>query len=252
MTRLFLAALAAFSFAAHAQDHPRLYFDASDLPQLRADTAGARAHIWQNLRGYAEDELGNPPPASSDPGNGLNFFRLGGDKLAAFALVAAITEEERFIQHAKDYMLAYASWEYWGEEEMRDLGHGHMLFGKRRRLRLALSALVGNRADAPPRHPRLVDAQDVRSERRRREKRDVEQLVAPLLRAEPHFDDERNDGRRGVGAQGRSGGGGRVDRAGGGENRADRLHARGNRRRLLARRRRLPRVYDLLLGAVYV
>ncbi|MBD3276419.1 MAG: DUF4962 domain-containing protein [Candidatus Marinimicrobia bacterium] len=129
MKSILITILVLISGSLYSQEHPRLYFSQSDLPQLRSDTADVRSHIWQPLREYVEDNLSTPPPPASDPGNGLSFFRLSGDKLAAFALVAVITEENRFIQLAKDYMLAYASWEYWGEQEMRDLGHGHMLFG---------------------------------------------------------------------------------------------------------------------------
>lgn len=126
---ILITLLLIISGSLYSQEHPRLYFSQADLQQLRSDTADVRAHIWQPLREYVTENLNNPPPAVSDPGNGLSFFRLSGDKLAAFALVAVITDDERFIQLAKDYMLAYASWEFWGEQEMRDLGHGHMLFG---------------------------------------------------------------------------------------------------------------------------
>ncbi len=109
--------------------HPRIFFEASDIPMLQAQAASTHQEIWETVRGFAESEFGSAPPAVA-PDGGLSTYRYYGNILIPFALACAITEGSDYCNLAKTYLLTYASWDQWGEDGgKRDLGHAHMLLG---------------------------------------------------------------------------------------------------------------------------
>jgi hypothetical protein len=64
------------------------------------------------------------------PSNGdLETYRNFGNQLIPFAFACVIAGDTDRCNLAKTYLLTYASWGQWGENNCRDLGHAHMLLG---------------------------------------------------------------------------------------------------------------------------
>jgi hypothetical protein len=110
-------------------EHPRLFFNASDLPLLREKVATTHAEIWQPVVDYVDTELGTSPLSEAPPDGGLATYRNAGNMLIPLAFVCRIYDQDDYCSLAKSYLLAYADWERWGEEGHRDLGHAHMVMG---------------------------------------------------------------------------------------------------------------------------
>lgn len=110
-------------------DHPRLFFGPGDIPSLRAKAATTHQEIWIPIRDYVDSQLGTSPPSSAPPDGDLDTYRNFGNQLIAFAFACVISEEAGRCDLAKTYLLTYASWGQWGEDNHRDLGHAHMLLG---------------------------------------------------------------------------------------------------------------------------
>jgi hypothetical protein len=109
-----------------ADVHPRLFFGPGDVPTLQAQAATTHQEIWNPIRDYADSQLGTSPPSSAPPDGD---YRNYGDQLIPFAFACVITGEAGHCDLAKTYLLTYAAWDQWGEENWRDLGHAHMLLG---------------------------------------------------------------------------------------------------------------------------
>ncbi len=109
-------------------EHPRLFFNSSEIASLQNKAATTHQEIWLAIRSYAESEFGTTPPSES-PDEGLTTYRNYGNRLIAFAFACVITEDDQYCNLAKTYLLTYATWDQWGENDYRDLGHGHMLMG---------------------------------------------------------------------------------------------------------------------------
>jgi len=111
------------------KNHPRLFFGPGDIPTLRAKAATTHQEIWIPIRDYVDSQLGTSPPSSAPPDGDLDTYRNFGNQLIAFAFACVISEEAGHCDLAKTYLLTYASWGQWGEDNHRDLGHAHMLLG---------------------------------------------------------------------------------------------------------------------------
>jgi hypothetical protein len=110
-------------------EHPRLFFDANEILILQAKTATTHQEIWTPIRDYVDSQLGTTPPASAPPTGDLDTYRNYGNQLIPFALTCVITEKTDYCDLAKTYLLTYATWRQWGEDNRRELGHAHMLLG---------------------------------------------------------------------------------------------------------------------------
>jgi hypothetical protein len=117
------------SGSVQANTHPRLLFKATDVPDLQTKAATTHKDIWDTVIEYTESELGTAPPAQAPANGGVNTYRYYGNKLIPFALACAVTERQDCCNLAKTYLLTYASWDQWGEDNKRDLGHAHLLLG---------------------------------------------------------------------------------------------------------------------------
>jgi len=115
--------------ATSANNHPRLFFDASDIPTLQTQAATTHQEIWIPIRDYVDSQLGTSPPASAPPAGDINTYRSYGNQLIPFAFACIITDDAGYCDLARTYLLTYAAWEQWGEDNHRDLGHAHMLLG---------------------------------------------------------------------------------------------------------------------------
>ncbi len=110
-------------------DHPRLFFDVSEIMFLQSKAATTHQEIWIPIRDYVDSEAGVSPPATAPPDGDLNTYRNHGNQLISFAFVCVISGQVDHCNLAKTHLLTYAAWEQWGDDNQRDLGHAHMLLG---------------------------------------------------------------------------------------------------------------------------
>lgn len=109
--------------------HPRLFFQASDVPALRERAETTHHDIWQAIRAYVETEIALAPPAVAPAHGDLDTYRNYGNQLMGFAFACVIADDERYCTLAKRHLLAYTAWEQWDVEAQRGLGLAHMLLG---------------------------------------------------------------------------------------------------------------------------
>jgi hypothetical protein len=114
-----------------APQHPRLFFFGQNLLGLREAGRTTHAEIRQPILEYATSLLGSPSPAY--PGQAdYGAFREAANRLIPLAFAYAVTGDERFSDLTRDYLLEYATWEYWGGDSAlgdRDLTLSFMLQG---------------------------------------------------------------------------------------------------------------------------
>jgi hypothetical protein len=114
-----------------ASQHPRLFFSGQDLLGLRGAGRTTHAEIRQPILKYATSLLGSSPPAY--PGQAdYGAFREAANRLIPLAFAYTVTGDERFSDLTHEYLLEYATWEYWsgdGELGDRDLTLSYMLQG---------------------------------------------------------------------------------------------------------------------------
>ena len=113
--------------ASEASGHPRLLFGADDVTTLQMWAANTHEDIWAPIRGYADSQVGQLPPLSAPATGDLDTYRNTGNQLVPYAFTCLVSDDENYCELAKAYLLTYAQWEQWGENEYRDLGHAHML-----------------------------------------------------------------------------------------------------------------------------
>ncbi|MCL4488723.1 MAG: DUF4962 domain-containing protein [Chloroflexi bacterium] len=109
--------------------HPRLFFGASEISALRAKAASTHNEIWTPIVDEATSQLGTVPPAQAPANGDLDTYRNFGNELIPFAFTCVITGATNYCDLAKTYLLTYATWGQWGEDNNRDLGLAHMLLG---------------------------------------------------------------------------------------------------------------------------
>lgn len=112
-----------------ANQHPRLFFTASEIAALQTKAATTHQEIWLPIKEYTDSELGFTPPAQPPADSGVTTYRNYGNMLISFAFTCVITGQSNHCGLAKTYLLTYAGWNQWGEQNYRDLGHAHMLLG---------------------------------------------------------------------------------------------------------------------------
>jgi hypothetical protein len=117
--------LATATTAPTVEEHPRLFFDANDIPTLQAKAATTHQEIWIPIRDYTDSQLDTVPPSSAPPDGYPNY----GNQLIPFAFACVISGDADRCDLAKTYLLTYAAWEQWNEDNECGLGHAHMLLG---------------------------------------------------------------------------------------------------------------------------
>lgn len=111
--------------------HPRLFFTREDIPTLRRRAETTHKDIWQPVLAFAQSRLGSRPPSMPKAGD-LDGFRNAGNQVIATAFAYIITDDRAYLELARDDLLAYSGWRYWGDEGgygKRLLGFHHMLMG---------------------------------------------------------------------------------------------------------------------------
>ena len=115
--------------AAQVGGHPRLFFDAGGIQTLRSQASTTHQEIWKPIEQHVKSKLGTTPEVSFFSGGDLNTYRGFGNEIIAFALACVVTEEPNYCDLTKRYMLTFATWDQWGEDNRVGLGHAHMLAG---------------------------------------------------------------------------------------------------------------------------
>lgn len=108
--------------------HPRLFFDASQIPELRARAATTHQQIWKPIRDYAESMLGTRPPPDAPLDSGLDFLRDQGSQLIALSFACVISDRDDLCDLATSYLMAVVNWTRW-DFDGRGLVHSHLLLG---------------------------------------------------------------------------------------------------------------------------
>jgi hypothetical protein len=119
---------AATGAVAITETHPRLFFQAADIPALRAK-AEANPDIWQPVLQFVVSQTSNPPPATAPVDGDQDTYRSYGNQIIPFAFACLITENEDYCNLAKTTLLTYATWTQWDTRNQRSLGLAHMLLG---------------------------------------------------------------------------------------------------------------------------
>ena len=111
--------------------HPRLYFDAARLGELRAAASGTHAAAWKLIREQADIFAGQVPPAYRESDEEELWQREVGNKLPFLALAYAITGGAKYLKAAREWALASCGYPNWGVRRFAgtDLAAGHQLFG---------------------------------------------------------------------------------------------------------------------------
>jgi hypothetical protein len=109
--------------------HPRLFFDANRLPLLREQAQTTHRAIWEPINEFADALLAMPPPAQPPEDDDLETYRNSGNLLIALAFACVIGERDDHCTLAVDYLLAYAGWTRWSQNEADSLGAAHMISG---------------------------------------------------------------------------------------------------------------------------
>jgi len=120
-------------------DHPRLYFDAEDLPRLRAAMqAESTRAMWESIRRRA-DGLLEEPCVEYEPGERWGTFlrtaRRANRVLETLSLCYLLTGDERCAEKAKQQAKIVLSWDCWvdpvhgGAAARADLATGEICRG---------------------------------------------------------------------------------------------------------------------------
>jgi len=108
------------------KQHPRMYFTQPEIEKIRERAAHPRSKIVVDeflslMSRRANDAPPKNPPLTEDP------FRGFGSKIRNLAFAYILTEDEKYLSSARDWMKAVCNYPSWAGD--RDLGAGHILFG---------------------------------------------------------------------------------------------------------------------------
>lgn len=109
--------------------HPSFFFSEGDILSLRNQAVTTHKSIWQPIQAYAAIALDLPPLETAPADADVDAYRQFGDRLIPIAFACVIEDSLEFCDNAKHYLLTYAQWEQWGEENQRGLGLAHMVLG---------------------------------------------------------------------------------------------------------------------------
>lgn len=125
-TFILIVLLTLFSCNLFAQEHPRMYFSKGELENVQTRGNSSHKALKDQIVGYVEKELGSSPA----PSRNQSTLRLYGSKVYTFAFAYILTGDSRYAELTKDYLLTFASWEYWDTQpDTRDLALSAMLIG---------------------------------------------------------------------------------------------------------------------------
>ncbi len=117
--------------AINIRDHPRLYLTDEKISFLRSKVSGnvePYAAFWASIQSKADQYASDTPPPPDDPQvAGPNCSRDIGNRLPYLAMAYQLTGEQKYLDGAKKWADAIASYPTWGGD--KDLCASHILFG---------------------------------------------------------------------------------------------------------------------------
>jgi hypothetical protein len=135
---LLITALASLATTAAVAGHPRIFFDAADIPTLQSNAAGSHAGIAAQLQTFADAMVAHQPSPPADPMTEFpdeGTWRTWGENLTPVAMAWLLETEqprrEAYMQWMLTWLDAMASWPQWGPTDRAhlDLDGSHILAG---------------------------------------------------------------------------------------------------------------------------
>jgi hypothetical protein len=109
--------------------HPRIFFDAGQIPALQAQASSTHAEIWTAIKTHVDRQFGVQPSINFLSRNDGTIYRDYGDQQIGLAFACVMTQADNYCNLAKQYLFTFVEWDQWGENNERSLGHAHMLMG---------------------------------------------------------------------------------------------------------------------------
>jgi len=115
--------------------HPRMYFTAADIPDLKRRIATTHKALFDEFIAQTDGILKRDPPNYMDEDGWSNieqlYMRGVGNNMPYLALAWVLTGERKYLEGAKKWALAACGYPTWGLHEFAnvDLSTGHQLFG---------------------------------------------------------------------------------------------------------------------------
>ncbi len=109
--------------------HPRVFFTADGLEQLRQRAHGSHKALWSKALERLVAMREDPPPAPAQKRRAQNTVAMG---IVGAALAYKVEGDERYLAAARRYMDAAVSYQVWGYTYSKpdvDLAAGHLLYG---------------------------------------------------------------------------------------------------------------------------
>jgi len=110
-------------------NHPRLFFEKNRIPDIQRRASTTHREIWLPIYQYVEGQREELPPTNAPVNGDLDWYRNAGNRLIPLAFACTVSAEEADCALAKQYLLTYATWTQWGNNQERGLGLAHMLLG---------------------------------------------------------------------------------------------------------------------------
>ena len=115
--------------------HPRLYVTESRLNHLREATGTTHASLWKAFLPVADRVLREGPPQYNPDEDGGNKEQLWqrnvGNAMATLAAAYRLSDDDRYLDGARDWALASCGYPTWGLDRLDglELAAGHQMFG---------------------------------------------------------------------------------------------------------------------------
>jgi hypothetical protein len=118
----------ALPIKAQTTANPHLLFSHGEVEILKTRAATTHRDIWVPIRDYIDMQLGSAPPAMAPPDGDVSAYRSFANRLIPMAIVCLVEADPQYCDLARNYLLTLISWDQWGENNLRSLGHAHMVF----------------------------------------------------------------------------------------------------------------------------
>jgi len=109
--------------------HPRVYVTDKEIEQLRQRAGTTHRELWQQVLAGVRALRGDPPPPPAQKRREQNDVGIA---IAEAAFVYKIERDPKYLEAAKKFMDAAASYDIWGYANNKpnvDLAAGHLLYG---------------------------------------------------------------------------------------------------------------------------
>lgn len=106
--------------------HPVLFFNKSDIPQLRSLASTTHKAIWDVIKGYVDHHIEDQPVVKPSP---ITYIRHYESIIEAFALAYVLSGDEKYAEAAKNWILTVCSYPSWENTAVGLLASAEMLIG---------------------------------------------------------------------------------------------------------------------------